>query len=91
MAMTKSRFQLHRLSTVQAMWTSYRTGTLVLCPEDNSPMAIAIDGVAKAYRFLCTASGLSTPWFSVREDQTVVLHLMGDEAGFEEDTDTPTA
>jgi hypothetical protein len=88
--MASSRPQLHRASKVQELWETYRAGQLVLCPEDGTPMAIAIDGTSRAYRFVCVVSGLATPWFSIQDDKRVLLHAYGDQDGSPEEGADPT-
>jgi len=45
------------------VWTRFRGGAMVYCPVDNGPLALAVDGAAGAYRFVCTDCGLASPWF----------------------------
>jgi hypothetical protein len=54
------------LSTVEELsdvWARFRGGAMVLCPADSGPLALAVDGAAGAYRFVCTSCGLASPWF----------------------------
>ncbi len=48
---------------IAQLWTKFRAGDVVQCPKDTSGMALAVDGAAKAYRLVCTACGLASPWF----------------------------
>ncbi len=44
-------------------WDRFRAGNVVYCPADQAPLALAVDGSAGAYRFVCTRCGLASPWF----------------------------
>ncbi|HEY3817376.1 MAG TPA: hypothetical protein VGL81_09410 [Polyangiaceae bacterium] len=45
------------------VWARFRGGAMVHCPVDAGPLALAVDGAAGAYRFVCTDCGLASPWF----------------------------
>jgi hypothetical protein len=44
-------------------WDEFRAGAVVDCPNDGSPLALAVDASAGTYRFVCTCCGTATPWF----------------------------
>lgn len=48
---------------ITQLWAKFRAGEVIYCPRDASGMALAVDGAAKAYRIVCTACGLASPWF----------------------------
>jgi hypothetical protein len=48
---------------VAQLWAKFRAGDVILCPRDETGMALAVDGAAKAYRLVCTKCGLASPWF----------------------------
>jgi hypothetical protein len=55
-----------RLGTVDEVgevWARFRGGAMVHCPVDGGPLALAVDGAAGTYRFVCTSCGLASPWF----------------------------
>jgi hypothetical protein len=45
------------------LWERFRKGDGAPCPRDNAPLALAVDGAAKAYRLVCTRCGVASPWF----------------------------
>jgi hypothetical protein len=53
-------------------WEAFRAGSRVICPRDGGPMAVAVDGVAHAYRLICVSCGATSPWF---ESQPAGIHL----------------
>ncbi len=38
---------------VSAAWTKFRAGDVAPCPADSAPLALAVDGTALVYRFVC--------------------------------------
>lgn len=54
---------LSTAAEVSDVWTRFRSGAMVHCPADDGGLALAVDGAAGAYRFVCTSCGLATPWF----------------------------
>lgn len=49
---------------VGRLWEQFREGEVVACPRDGGHVALAVDGAAKAYRFVCIACGMASPWFA---------------------------
>lgn len=47
---------------VAATWAQSRTG-VALCPVDGAPLALAVDGTAHVYRFVCVKCGAASAWF----------------------------
>ncbi len=50
-------------ATASRLWDKFREGAGVTCPRDDGPLAVAVDGAAKAYRLVCTSCGMASPWF----------------------------
>ncbi|MDP9149097.1 MAG: hypothetical protein M3O36_04030 [Myxococcota bacterium] len=48
---------------LRILWNRFRTGVVVSCPRDKGPLALAVDGAAGVYRFVCTDCGVSSAWF----------------------------
>jgi hypothetical protein len=48
---------------LNAAWDAFRAGAVVYCARDGAPLALAVDGAASLYRFVCTRCGSSSPWF----------------------------
>ena len=48
---------------LRIIWNHFRTGVVVSCPRDAAPLALAVDGAAGVYRFVCTACGAGSAWF----------------------------
>jgi hypothetical protein len=48
---------------LKAVWSHFRAGHTVFCPEDRAPLALAVDAATGTYRFVCTECGASSPWF----------------------------
>jgi hypothetical protein len=59
---------------IRPFWERFRAGGVVHCPRDHGPLALAVDGAAGAYRFVCTPCGLASPWF---ESGPTGLHVRG--------------
>ncbi len=57
---------------VARMWARFREGEIVRCAKDEFALALAVDGAAKSYRLICTACGLSSPWFGTTPSGIVV-------------------
>jgi hypothetical protein len=57
------RAQLGTAEDLKEVWDRFRAGDVVYCPSDAAPLALAVDGSAGAYRFVCTQCGLASPWF----------------------------
>jgi hypothetical protein len=53
---------------LKALWDRFRTGDVVACPIDMAPLALAVDGSAGTYRFVCTRCGFATAWFESGPD-----------------------
>ena len=49
---------------VGRLWDQFREGIQVICPRDSGPLALAVDGAAKAYRLVCTSCGMASPWLA---------------------------
>jgi hypothetical protein len=45
------------------VWETFRSGGVVRCPADGSPLALSVDAAVGTYRFVCTACGLASAWF----------------------------
>jgi hypothetical protein len=58
-----ARGELRTLDDLLPVWADFRAGRVVACAKDTSPMALAVDAGAGAYRFVCVACGNSSPWF----------------------------
>ena len=54
-----------RVSTdeLRTVWDHFRSGSMVLCPLDRAPLALAVDASAGIYRFVCTECGAASAWF----------------------------
>jgi hypothetical protein len=48
---------------VSAAWNLFRKGGVAPCPADGAPLALAVDGTANIYRFVCTKCGAASTWF----------------------------
>jgi hypothetical protein len=48
---------------VAALWEQFKSGGVARCPRDEAPLALSVDGAAKAYRLVCTRCGNSSLWF----------------------------
>jgi len=48
---------------LRIIWGRFRTGVVVSCPGDAAPLALAVDGAAGVYRFVCTECGAGSAWF----------------------------
>jgi hypothetical protein len=57
------RAPLGTVEDLKDAWDSFRAGAVVYCPSDAAPLALAVDGSAGAYRFVCTRCGVASPWF----------------------------
>lgn len=56
--------ELQTLEELAPVWDAFREGRTAECPRgDGSPMALAVDAAAGAYRLVCTLCGNSSPWF----------------------------
>jgi len=44
-------------------WAAFRAGNPVPCPGDGAPLALAVDGAAGVYRFVCVRCGAASQWF----------------------------
>lgn len=44
-------------------WETFRSGGVVRCPADGSPLALSVDAAVGTYRLVCTLCGLASPWF----------------------------
>jgi len=49
---------------VVALWAEFKSG-VASCPRDAAPLALAVDGATKSYRFVCTRCGNASLWFDV--------------------------
>ena len=47
---------------VSKAWTAFRTG-VAPCPVDGAPLALAVEGTANVYRFVCVKCGAASAWF----------------------------
>ena len=56
------------------VWTRFRAGEMVPCPVDAGALALAVDGAAGAYRFVCVQCGLASLWFEASPNG---MHLRG--------------
>lgn len=54
---------LYTLDGVRTVWAEFRRGGSVRCPAEGVSMALAVDGFAAAYRFVCPTCGLASAWF----------------------------
>ncbi len=54
---------LDSLEELQDVWNQFRAGASVPCPRDGAPLALAVDGAAGLYRFICTGCITASPWF----------------------------
>jgi hypothetical protein len=57
------RAPLGTVEDLKEAWDRFRAGAVVYCPVDGAPLALAVDGAAAAYRFVCTRCGIASPWF----------------------------
>lgn len=57
------RAPLGTAEELKGVWDGFRAGNVVPCPVDAAPLALAVDGSAGAYRFVCTRCGIASPWF----------------------------
>jgi hypothetical protein len=48
---------------LRTVWEHFRAGNAVVCPGDGAPLALAVDGTAVVYRFVCTRCGAASEWF----------------------------
>jgi hypothetical protein len=48
---------------LRTAWNHFRSGHVVSCPIDQSPVALAVDASAGVYRFVCTQCGAGSSWF----------------------------
>lgn len=48
---------------VSAAWETFRAGGVAACPADGAPLALAVDGTANVYRFVCVKCGAASAWF----------------------------
>lgn len=48
---------------VSTAWDHFRAGGVAPCPADGAPLALAVDGTANVYRFVCVKCGCASPWF----------------------------
>jgi hypothetical protein len=66
---------------VARLWQRFRRGAVAPCPRDGAPLALAVDGSAKAYRLVCTQCGNASQWFeaSLPESDGDCVTVRGDE------------
>ncbi|HEX8794839.1 MAG TPA: hypothetical protein VF765_28025 [Polyangiaceae bacterium] len=47
---------------VSKAWKAFRAG-VAPCPVDGAPLALAVEGTANVYRFVCVKCGAASAWF----------------------------
>lgn len=47
---------------VSKAWNAFRDG-VAPCPADGAPLALAVEGTANVYRFVCVKCGAASAWF----------------------------
>jgi hypothetical protein len=47
---------------VATAWKQFREG-VAPCPADGAPLALAVEGTANVYRFVCVKCGSASAWF----------------------------
>jgi hypothetical protein len=52
------------LEEVGPLWEEFRAGGAPICPSNDGPLALSVDG-ANAYRLVCTQCGTASSWFEV--------------------------
>ena len=59
-------------AAVGPLWERFRAGDSALCPRDAKPLALQVDGAAKAYRLVCTQCGISSQWFEAAQNGVIM-------------------
>ena len=72
---------LGTVEAIQPLWDSFRTGGVAKCPRDGGPMALSVDGMGAAYRFVCVACGQASVWFEARITQVSIKGTIAPETG----------
>lgn len=72
---------LSSIAGLQPVWDAFRAGDAAPCPVDGGPMALAVDGLVDAYRFVCVQCGQASPWFEARIAHLTIRGLSGTELG----------
>jgi hypothetical protein len=57
---------LGTVAAIQPLWDAFRAGGIACCPRDGGPMALSVDGLGAAYRFVCVSCGQASVWFEAR-------------------------
>jgi hypothetical protein len=79
---------------IQPLWEQFRKGGVAPCPNDGGPaqsagspekgpehrMALNVDGLGGAYRFVCVQCGMASPWFEAKFAHLVLRGTIGPEA-----------
>ncbi|HLK38735.1 MAG TPA: hypothetical protein VKU41_18360 [Polyangiaceae bacterium] len=66
------------LDELREAWSQFRAGQPVLCPYDGAPLALAVDGAANLYRFVCTGCVTASPWFESERPGSIKVHRLSD-------------
>jgi hypothetical protein len=68
---------LGSMETLRTAWDSFRAGGVVPCPHDAAPLALSVDAVATAYRFVCTRCGMASSWFESTPSGHIEIRATG--------------
>ena len=76
---------LGTVEAIQPLWEAFRSGGVAICPRDQAPMALSVDGVANSYRFACVKCGLPSVWFDAKFTHIALRGTLSLEAGTSEE------